>query len=87
VNVAGTGGVVGSKVRVLDKDGKALAHHNVSGGDGRGGQAAPQARFALKPGIYRVEVTYSSGVRRAKEITVANTHFRGTIDDQTPRME
>jgi len=66
LQVAGTAGVVGSCVKVLDKEGKALGCVSISGGDGRGGQAAPQARFALPPGTYRVEVQYSSGVRRAK---------------------
>ena len=38
----------------------------VSGGDGRGGQAAPTARFALAPGTYRVEVLFSNGDRRGE---------------------
>jgi hypothetical protein len=87
VNVAGKMGVTGSRVKVMDMGGKVLASHHVSGGDGRGGQAAPTARFALDPGSYRVEVQYSNGVRRAKEITVAQTVFRGVIDDETAKME
>src|SRR5262249_18728492 len=51
------------------------------------GQAALLARFALQPGTYQVEVRYSSGVRRAKEITVAGSPVPGGIDDQTPRGE
>jgi hypothetical protein len=80
-------GVVGSRLRVLDKSGKLLGSHVVSGGDGRGGQAAPQARFALKPGTYRVEVEYSTGLRRAREIVVATTPVRGVIDDTTPKVQ
>ena len=85
LTVAGTAGIIGSRVRVLDKDGKAVAAQQISGGDGRGGKAAPVARFALKPGTYRVEVRYSSGVVRAKEIVVAAAPLRGVIDDQTPK--
>src|SRR5262249_5697210 len=59
LQVAGTAGVVGSRVRVLDKGGRSLGQREVSGGDGRGGQHGPQARFALPPGTYRVEVRYS----------------------------
>jgi hypothetical protein len=59
----------------------------LAGSEGRGGQAAPQAHFALQPGTYKVEVRYSSGLKRAKEINVAGTHLRAIIDDQTPQME
>ena len=81
VLVKGKEGVLGSKVRVTDSDGKVHGSHVVSGGDGRGGQAAPFARFALKPGTYKVEVLYSTGIRRMKEITVANVPARGVIDE------
>ena len=87
VNVAGKTGITGSRIKIMDMGGKVLASHQVSGGDGRGGQAAPTARFALQPGEYRVEVQYSDGVRRAKGISVAQTMFRGVIDDATPKME
>jgi hypothetical protein len=87
LQVKGASGVLGSRVRVLDMEGKLLGSHEVSGGDGRGGQAPPQARFALKPGTYRVEVQYSTGVRRTKEIVVASTHLRGVIDDSTPKVQ
>jgi hypothetical protein len=87
LNIAGKDGIVGSRVTVLDKDGKLAAAQMISGGDGRGGQTSPQARFALAPGNYRVEVRYSSGVRRMKEITVAASPVRGVIDEQTPKME
>jgi hypothetical protein len=87
LQVKGSGGVIGSQVRVLDKKGQLLGGQQICGGDGRGGQRAPIARFALKPGTYRVEVRYSSGLSRAKDIVVANSHFRGVIDDQTPKAE
>jgi hypothetical protein len=87
MNIAGKDGVVGSRVSVLDKDGQIKGTQLISGGDGRGGQTSSQARFALVPGSYRVEVRYSSGVRRMKEITVASSPIRGVIDDQTPKME
>ena len=87
LQVAGTSGITGSRVTVLDKDGRTQGSRYLSGGEGRGGQTAPQAHFALQPGTYRVEVRYSSGLKRAKEITVASTHLRAVIDDQTPQMD
>jgi hypothetical protein len=87
LQVAGKTGVVGSKVRVLDRDGKLLGSHHVSGGDGRGGQAAPSARFALLPGTYRVEIQYSTGERRAKRIVVAGAPLRDVLDERTTKAE
>ncbi len=87
VQIAGPMGVMGSRVRVLDKAGKTVAAEDIMGGDSRGGQRAPVARFALKPGTYRVEVRYSSGTVRAKEIVVASAHLRATVDEQTPKAE
>jgi hypothetical protein len=87
LTVAGKDGVVGSRVSVLDHDGQLKGTRLISGGDGRGGQAPPQAHFALAPGKYRVEVRYSSGVRRTKAITVASSPVRSVIDEQTPKME
>jgi FG-GAP-like repeat/FG-GAP repeat len=87
LQIAAKTGVTGSKVKVLDQQGKTLlATHQVSGGDGRGGQAAPTARFALTPGTYRIEVQYSDGVRRSKEIVVAGTHFKDILDEKMPPM-
>jgi len=80
LQLAGTAGVIGSRVRVLDKAGKCLGSHQVSGGDGRGGQAAPMARFALTPGAYRVEVQYSSGQRKEKDIVVAGNPMRSVVE-------
>jgi hypothetical protein len=78
----GKSGVVGSKVRVLDKDGKMVATHSVSGGDGRGGQQAPSARFALKPGTYKVEVRYSSGKMHTESLTVAGSPMHTAIEEK-----
>jgi hypothetical protein len=85
LQVAGAGGVVGSRVRVLDGAGRLLGTHFLSGGDGRGGQHSPYARFALPPGSYQVEVRYSSGVVRAREFKMTDSPQRGRIDDQTPQ--
>jgi hypothetical protein len=87
LRVAGSGGVVGSRVKVVGKDGRPLGVQYIGGGDGRGGQRAPHAHFALEPGTYRVEVRYTSGVVRAKDITVAGAPLRGVIDDETPKVE
>jgi hypothetical protein len=87
VTVAGNTGVMGSKVQVQDKAGKTLAVQQISGGDGRGGQHSPQARFALEPGTYKVLVRYSSGITRAREITVAASPVRSKIDDDAPKVE
>lgn len=74
-------GIIGSRVKVFDKEGKALGSQDITGGDGRGGQRAPQARFALQPGTYRVEVRYSTGVSRSREIVVAGAPLRTVIED------
>ena len=85
--VAGTAGVVGSRVRVQGKNGRCYGVQYICGGDGRGGQRPPSARFALQPGVYQVEVRYSSGIVRGKQFVVANTPIRGIVDDQAPRVE
>ncbi len=85
--VAGKTGVTGSHVRVTDKAGKVHGTWTVSGGDGRGGQATPLARFALAPGDYRIEVRYSDGSRRARQVTVATTPVRGVLDEKTPGVQ
>ncbi len=87
LRIDGKSGVIGSRVKLLDREGKLLASQQVSGGDGRGGQAAPMAHFALPPGNYRVEVRYSTGVRRAKDIQVESSHLKGVVDEQTPKMD
>jgi hypothetical protein len=87
VRVTGTAGVVGSRVRVLDGAGRPQGYQFLSGGEGRGGHAAPQAHFALTPGTYRIEVRYSSGLVRLRDIKVAKTPWRGIIDDRTPKSD
>jgi hypothetical protein len=87
LQLAAKSGVTGSRVRVLDHAGQLRGSHAVSGGDGRGGQASPVARFALMPGRYRVEVLFSTGERRARELVVASAHVRGVLDESTPRVE
>jgi hypothetical protein len=85
--IGGPDGVVGSKVLVRDLEGKLLASQFITGGDGRGGQSTPVARFALKPGTYKLEVRYSSGVRRSKEVKIAGSNVRDILDDQLPKIE
>lgn len=80
LHVKGKIGIIGSRVIVYDKDGKRSGTHTISGGDSRGGQAAPTARFALLPGKYRVEWLLSNGERRGKEIVVTTTHLVGTVE-------
>lgn len=87
VRLAGADGVIGSQVRLTDKEGKLLAWQAISGGEGRGGQPVPQARFVVPPGAYRVEVRFSSGVKRAKVLQVAAAPVKETIDAQTPKVE
>jgi hypothetical protein len=87
LTVTGPLGVVGSSVRVLDRAGKCLGSEFICGGDGRGGQRPPSARFALQPGGYRVEVRFSSGLVQARNILVEATPLRATLDDRMPRVE
>jgi hypothetical protein len=75
-------GAVGSRVSVTDSGGKPVAAQEVGRGDGRGGQAAPQAHFALVPGVYRVEVRFSSGLTRSRDVTVDRTPLWGMLADQ-----
>jgi FG-GAP-like repeat len=87
LQLAGQLGVTGSRVKVTDSKGTLCGTHNVSGGEGRGGQSWPVARFALEPGTYRVEVLFSGGERRARELVVATNHVRGVLDEKTPQAE
>jgi hypothetical protein len=80
-------GVTGSKVSVHDQTGKLFGTHQVSGGEARGGQSPPMARFALRPGKYKVEVTFSSGEKRGREIVVASAPVRGVLDESLPKLE
>lgn len=87
ITVAGKGGAIGSKVQIMDKQGKLRGVQEISGGDGRGGQHAPLARFAFEPGSYRLLVRYSSGLTRAQEITVASSPLRVRVDEKTPLVD
>jgi hypothetical protein len=87
LQLAAKSGVIGTKVRVTNGDGKLFGYHEVSGGDGRGGQSAPLARFALAPGTYRVEARFSNGERRARELVVASSHVRAALDESVPKVE
>src|SRR5262249_6748038 len=80
IQVTGRTGLMGSRVRLFDKDGKLLGMHDISGGDGRGGQQSPCARFTAAPGEYRIEVRSSAGIVRAKEIRVGTGQLRTTMD-------
>ncbi|MBL8800226.1 MAG: VCBS repeat-containing protein [Planctomycetia bacterium] len=79
---AGKSGVIGSRVKVFDRDGKLMGLREISGGDGRGGQQGPQARFALAPGNYRLEVRSSAGVVRTQEFKVAETPLRAVLAEK-----
>jgi hypothetical protein len=78
--ISGKSGVIGSRLRVLDKQGRVRGVQQISGGDGRGSQAAALARFALEPGAYRVEIRYSSGLTRGRALTVAATPLRAKLE-------
>jgi hypothetical protein len=87
VPVVGPLGVVGSEVTLRDAAGKFQARTFLSGGDGRGSQAAPVARFAVPPGAYRIETRFSSGLVQVKEVAVGATHRRVVIDDEMPAVK
>ncbi len=80
IQLIGHSGIVGSRVRLLGTNGKLLAMQDISGGDGRGGQQGPCARFTAPAGTYRVEVRSSAGVVRTREVTVGTAPFRTSID-------
>jgi hypothetical protein len=79
---AGKTGVIGSRVRVFDRDGKVVGLREISGGDGRGGQQGPQARFALAPGSYRLEVRSSAGVVRTQDVNVGAAPIRAVLAEK-----
>jgi hypothetical protein len=74
-------GAIGSCVTVRDKQGRTFGLRQISGGDGRGGQQPPQARFVLPPGTYQVQVRESSGRTWTRELTVAGSPLRTRIDE------
>ncbi len=81
LTIAGKEGLTGSVVELLDKDGKRVGTRHLSGGDGRGGQQSPLARFTLEPGQYRVNVRLSSGQVLTKNITLGADAMRSRIDE------
>jgi FG-GAP-like repeat len=81
LTIASKDGLTGSRVELLDKDGKRVGTRHISGGDGRGGQQSPLARFTLDPGQYRVNVRLSSGEVLTKSITLGNDALRSRIDE------
>jgi hypothetical protein len=85
--LSGRGGVIGSRVAVLDKQGRTVGVRHISGGDGRGGQPAPEARFVLAPGTYNVQVRYSSGRTSSRVITVVSSPLRSRIDDADAKSD
>jgi hypothetical protein len=85
VRLGGPDSAIGAVVRVKDGNGQLLGTRHLAGGDGRNLQTALEARFALAPGKYRVEVRYSSGTVRARTVEVADKPLWETIDDKTPQ--
>ncbi|MCE9531117.1 MAG: VCBS repeat-containing protein, partial [Planctomycetes bacterium] len=69
-------GSVGSRLKMLDKDGKSVAMLDISGGEGRGGQPNLLPRFTLPPGAYKLEVRSSVGATTQQDLTVADTPLR-----------
>lgn len=82
VRVGGKRGVLGSQVRIADRDGKVVGRYDLSGGNGRG-QPAQAAHFGLAPGTYRVLVRYSHGEIRGREITF-HSSARVLMDESAP---
>jgi hypothetical protein len=72
VRFAGPDCAVGAAVRLTDAAGRLMGTARISGGDGRAMQSAAEARFAVPPGSYKIEVRYSSGKVAAKDVTVAD---------------
>lgn len=84
VRFAGPDSALGAVVGVTDDKGRRLGTRFIAGGDGRNMQSTPEARFALAPGKYRIDVRYSSGQVRAKTVEIAGKPVWETIDQKTP---
>ncbi|MSQ93368.1 MAG: VCBS repeat-containing protein [Gemmataceae bacterium] len=82
VSLASKDGVIGSRVELHDKDNKLVGSRYICGGNGRGGQEAPLARFTLDPGQYRASVRLSSGTVLTKNITLGADPLRSRIEEQ-----
>lgn len=83
VRCAGPDSAIDALVKVVDGNGKLIAQQFLGGGDGRNLQIATQARFALTPGKYRVEVRYSSGAVRSREVEIGATPVWETVDEKS----
>jgi hypothetical protein len=82
LTVGGKTGIIGSRVELRDMLGKLVGTRQVSGGDGRGGQQAPTARFTLEPGQYRASVRLSSGAVLTKNIMLGSDAMRSRIEEE-----
>lgn len=87
VRFGGATSVIGATARLLDATGKLVGSQTIAGGDGRTLQACPEARFAVAPGKYRVEVRYSSGIVKAKQVELGDKPVWEKFDEKTPKAE
>jgi hypothetical protein len=87
LSLASKQGLTGSRIEIANKDGRVLESRQISGGDGRGGQEAPVARFTLEPGTYRVQVRLSSGQLLRKDVTVGTDPLRDRITEPVPQAQ
>jgi hypothetical protein len=79
VRFGGPRSAIGARVEVTDGAGKLLGTRHISGGDGRDLQAAPEARFGLPAGKYRLRVRYSSGEAVTRDVTVGDRPVWETV--------
>jgi hypothetical protein len=84
VTFAGGESSIGARVQVVDSTGKIVGSRTIAGGDGRNMQAGPEARFALPAGKYRIQIDYSSGTVRNRDLEVANQPLWVTVDPKVP---
>jgi hypothetical protein len=87
LQVTGPLGIVGSSVSVFDRQGQLVGSRFIGGGEGRGSQGPPIARFSLMPGNYRVTTRFSSGLVQTRNITVGETPIRTLIDDRMSKVD
>jgi hypothetical protein len=82
LRIGGKEGVIGSRVQIF-KGGGLVHAQDISASAGRN-QPPAVAHFALEPGTYRVQVRYSSGTVRGREIAVGRVPVTGHFDEKTP---
>lgn len=71
VRVTGPRGVIGARVTLLDKDGRAIAVRDLGSSVATGCAGPDTLNLAVRePGDYRLKVRYSDGLTREKSITV-----------------